>query len=303
MNHDLGEFISTIYPCRFQAQKVQSVEVPRALAKLGDKRHSGDSPSELLSSIRTFLFELSNVMLGKRDRGILKQPTVHLSSGNASSENCTANWPLKPVSLALIRLKSASKHARNTSYETQVRVEAAAAATFVHLLRDCCPDDDVFVATPHRIQREAVKAALQKARITEPFEKMFQQMNITEEARGRGVTVETIERLQGRDFVIQSRKILIKWLVVGSEASFVICLLSATRPHTGDLAFLLERRRLNVAISRAKSLCIVISSDAVLDPPAESLADEGTLKGYSFLKAFEQSAWSYDLIVQAEAVL
>jgi superfamily I DNA and/or RNA helicase len=84
---------------------------------------------------------------------------------------------------------------------------------------------------------------------------------------------------------------------IGSEAAFVICLFSVPQSHTTDLGFLLERRRLNVAISRAQSLCILVTSDEVLRPSVRILANEDTAKGYAFLKAFEERAWSYDLAV------
>ena len=66
---------------------------------------------------------------------------------------------------------------------------------------------------------------------------------------GRTV-VDTVEKLQG------------------DEAGFVICLFSHTHLPSAetDLPFLLERRRLNVAISRSQTLCIVITSQAVLQP-------------------------------------
>jgi len=90
--------------------------------------------------------------------------------------------------------------------------------------------------------------------------------------------------------------------VTGSEASFVICLFSHT--HRGSLPmalpFLLARRRLNVAISRAKTLCIVIASEGVLQPDVSVFADRESAKGYAFLRAFEERAWSADIDVELE---
>lgn len=89
------------------------------------------------------------------------------------------------------------------------------------------------------------------------------------------------------------------YLSLGSEADIVICLLSHT--HTPslrrDLDFLYNRPRLNVAISRAKTISIVISSTGVLNPPIEALVDADNLEGYAYLKAFEERAWSFDLAI------
>ena len=85
-------------------------------------------------------------------------------------------------------------------------------------------------------------------------------------------------------------------LILGSEADVVVCLFSHTHNQSlrRDLDFLYNRPRLNVAISRARSIAIVISSDGVLNPPVEALVDTSNLEGYSYLKAYEARAWVFE---------
>jgi superfamily I DNA and/or RNA helicase len=78
----------------------------------------------------------------------------------------------------------------------------------------------------------------------------------------------------------------------------VICLFSHS--SSTEVGFLLDRRRLNVAISRAKTLCILVSSDEVLRPSVRVLANEENARGYAFLRAFEERAWSMTLDINLD---
>jgi hypothetical protein len=55
-----------------------------------------------------------------------------------------------------------------------------------------------------------------------------------------------------------------------------------------------------VAISRAQTMCIVISSNEVLRPPVGLLANEQARKGYAFLREYEQRAWAMDVTVNLD---
>jgi hypothetical protein len=85
-------------------------------------------------------------------------------------------------------------------------------------------------------------------------------------------------------------------LILGSEADIVVCFFSHThRPSLRrDLDFLYNRPRLNVAISRAKLISIVVSSEGVLNPPVEALVDKNNLEGFSYLKSYETYAWGHE---------
>jgi hypothetical protein len=122
-------------------------------------------------------------------------PEIHSKQPETSEDIALSH---RPVSLALIRLRTWSKLTRNISYELHVQAEAALAACLVLCLQTCSPQDDIFVATPHRIQREAVKVALSRIRDTS-LQGAFSQLRVGKEtaAGGPKVTVDTVERLQG----------------------------------------------------------------------------------------------------------
>lgn len=283
LNKDLGEFIATIYSRPFESQNKPSQQIALQLESLQtiDPKVNG---SNLNDDVRNLLSSIGRAMLGR--------PISRLSEPRRGRRD-NDNVLFSPISLVLIRLTEASTSTlqKQSSYEIHVHEEAVLAATIVHHLLRICPSESIFVATPHRIQRSAVKAALLTDNVRfEPshvdLDKLSQKvntMNLTEERSASSVTVDTIERLQG------------------SEASFVICLFSHTqKPSVTDLTFLLQRRRLNVAISRAKTLCIFISSDSVLRPQFSVLADAEARKGYEFLRAYEERAWTGEINMNQE---
>jgi hypothetical protein len=144
--------------------------------------------------MKTFLTSLSRVMLNQAQKD-LATPEIHSKQPETSEDIALSH---RPVSLALIRLKTWSKHTGNISYELHVQAEAALAACLVLCLQRCSPEDDIFVATPHRIQREAVKATLSRIRDTS-LDGAFRRLKVSEETADCSpkVTVDTIERLQG----------------------------------------------------------------------------------------------------------
>ncbi|KAF8963694.1 hypothetical protein BDZ97DRAFT_1819948, partial [Flammula alnicola] len=244
LNPDLGEFVSTIYSRRFKPQKVQARQLAAALKTLAsdDGKQLRIQP-HISKAVQTFLVALSDVMF-KQPQTVLVAPEVHsITPAKLLGGTSDVSLTHRPVSLALIRLRSWSAHTQHIGYELHVHGEAAVAAAL------------------------AVKAALGRIKLQSnvaSLEDGFRRMHIGAGASNSKVTVDTIERLQG------------------SEAAFVICLFSLPRTFTSDLGFLLERRRLNVAISRAKTLCILISSDEVLCPSVKVLANEETAKDTPF---------------------
>ena len=98
--------------------------------------------------------------------------------------------------------------------------------------------DDIMVVAPYNMQVNALRAALDRAGY-------------------RGVTVGTVDKFQGREAQV---------VIVSMTTSD-----AASMPR--DASFLLSRHRLNVAVSRAKALAIVVASIGLLDLNASSVEE------------------------------
>jgi len=204
LNPDLGEFVSTIYSRQFKPQKVQARQLAEALrtvtSGVGNRQLPGIQP-RIMEAVQAFLMALSDVML-RQPQSVLVAPEVHsLTPENLVNGTSEVAIVHRPVSLAMVRLKTWSSQIQHIGYELHVHGEAAVAAALVTSLRRCSPNDDIFVATPHRIQREAVKAALARINTKSnvaPLDEASGRMEIgPETANPSKVTVDTIERLQG----------------------------------------------------------------------------------------------------------
>ncbi|KAJ3785130.1 AAA domain-containing protein [Lentinula aff. detonsa] len=286
LNPDLGEFVSTIYSKAFRPQKVQARRIALALSSIPQSKTSQATSEylKILDFAQRFLLGLSHIMLKRPQRDLSPPLLSNLKEHTHSNDLYSSDVAPHPLSLALIQLYTISrKHRDNVGYELHVKAEAAVTAALIAVIQEYLPGEDIFVATPHRIQRQAVRAAL-LAQHFETLSELFDEMTLDGGKKKSTVTVDTIERLQG------------------SEAAFVICLFSLPQSHITDLQFLLERRRLNVAISRAKSMCILISSNEVLRPAVGVLTDGETAKGYTFLRAFADRAWSSNVSVDIDAL-
>ncbi|KAK1230547.1 hypothetical protein PQX77_006347 [Marasmius sp. AFHP31] len=287
---DLGEFIEIIYSKAFVPQKSQTRQLATALNRVRyDLICNFGLDEHVVEKAQLFLLALSCV-LARHPQATLTQPLVRTKKPASAARLVRADSDHSvgehmPVSLTLVRLK-VGEGIEEVSYEAHVKAEAMLAAALVLQLQRCLPGEDIFVATPHRVQRQAVWAALRSAKpqkSEDTLEILLEGLSLeeaTEPTKKKGkLIVDTVERLQG------------------AEAAFVIGLFSLPASEVSGLKFLLERRRLNVAISRAKTLCILISSSEVLRPRVEILADNEAAKGYTFLKHYEDRAWSMEIQV------
>jgi len=179
--------VSTIYSRAFKHQKVQAHQVATRLKSLNIDEES----DETTQKARRFLLALSDVML-RQPQALLQPPRLDAMVNDSGAQVMDFNAVPHPISLALIRLQTVTSRPEQVSYELHVRGEATIAASLVKSLRKCSPGEDIFVATPHRIQRQAVKAALDSE---DSLVHGMQSMNIA--ANAGNVVVDTVEKLQG----------------------------------------------------------------------------------------------------------
>ncbi|KAL0060392.1 hypothetical protein AAF712_012843 [Marasmius tenuissimus] len=283
----LGEFIEIIYSRAFVPQKNQTRQLGIGLqGREYDRNCALTLDKGVVQKARSFLGALSCV-LNCRPQTILSQPAIGMKNVTAVTVTTDGDTDYTvdkylPVSLTLVRLKVVG--VLEVTYEAHVKAEAILAAALVLELQQCLPEEDIFVATPHRLQRQAVQAALKSMTLEghgdvgDFSEDPSAEVDGVRNKKGK-VVVDTVERLQG------------------SEAAFVIGLFSLPTSDISSLKFMLDRRRLNVAISRAKMLCILISSSDILRPSVQVLADPEASKGFAFLKHYEDRAWSMDVEV------
>lgn len=307
LNEDLSDFVSTIYSKKLKPQKSQTNKIAKRLLELSNINDGRGILNEIELDARDFLACIAKAML-RKPQGSLRPPrrTVLAKLPAESQLDETAQM----LSLALIQLRTHSSRPELSGMEAYVRGEAALAAALVRWLQHVAPHESVFVATPHRIQRHAVRENLKTPSDGADLADLLAELHLENGASGEegamkgNVTVDTIERLQGRLLLrIHPLQNPSNHSVTGSEASFVICLFSLPSSQQASLNFMLDRRRLNVALSRAKTLCILITSPTVLRPNVRILADPAAARGWAFLRSYEERAWIGDIDINLDDVI
>lgn len=149
---------------------------------------------------RRFLISLADAMDTKSSRPTALLPPRVLPTAQVAKADGS-----RPISLALIRTRFSHSH---LPYESHVKAEARLAAALVCLLRETFGiDESIFVATPHRIQRAAVRQQLalsgQKSAQGPTLDGEDEMDNLADQMAGLRVShednlrVDTVERLQG----------------------------------------------------------------------------------------------------------
>ncbi|CAF1628576.1 unnamed protein product [Didymodactylos carnosus] len=78
----------------------------------------------------------------------------------------------------------------------------------------------------------------------------------------------------------------------GKEANIVlICMMYRNNEQLkNELNFIFNRQRVNVSITRAKQLCLLITSQTILNPPLSVFVQSNTRNAYTLLTNFIQKS-------------
>jgi len=112
----------------------------------------------------------------------------------------------------------------------------------------------IFIITPHRMQRSSIKRQLSKKNYPNAI-----------------ITCDTVERMQGKE-----------------AQCVVLCMLYRQRELLGNESdFLYNRQRINVSITRAQQLCILLTSDVLFNQaPFDVFVNENTRNAFNLLNNF-----------------
>ena len=183
LNDDLSDFVSTIYSRKLESKKVPTEETAMRLLDLTIEDHVHGCSKDA----HAFLLSLAKSMLCKTQE-FLRPPIISPTQ--------------QTQSLALIQLQTHHTRPELSGMEAYVRGEATLAADLVRWLNRALPGESIFVATPRRIQRHAVKEALKEQTGDVDMVNLFEKLNLggasgNDLVSGK-VTVDTVERLQGK---------------------------------------------------------------------------------------------------------
>ncbi|PPQ71223.1 hypothetical protein CVT26_011001 [Gymnopilus dilepis] len=266
--------------------------------KLNDARDLPGIPNAVVKSVYLFLEALSTATK-KHSQSDVPRSGTHMHReiyGNA----CAGGPPLSLIRLTYIY----SDPSTTKDFETQLNTEASVAASLALILFQLLPSSLICVATPYRAQKERLKNTLASLNVNHPnpaLEESFKTLSISAKPQTRGIVVNTMEHLQGTQHTRTKNWHTENVPCTGSEADIVICLFSAPPRTSSDAEFLLDRRRLNVALSRARHLCILVTTNELLRPSPSIAIKESSYQGLAFLQTFEKMAWSYDLRVDVHS--
>lgn len=164
-------------------------------------------------------------------------------------------------------------------------LEAAIVQRLVSEVRAACPADRCFVPTPHRAQRFYIARRLGTLLTDTVHPRRRGGRGAAGGAAVAAVQVDTVDRMQGQQ----------------AECVVLSALLTDPDVIAAEADFLFNLQRLNVAMSRAACLCIVLASSALLAPDPHVLRGRQSRAGFERLVAFAAATRAHLRLTVAHA--
>ncbi|KAJ3206783.1 hypothetical protein HDU67_007953, partial [Dinochytrium kinnereticum] len=141
--------------------------------------------------------------------------------------------------------------------EQHYRAESRIVKDMVFAVRRCLPDASIFVVTPHRAQKGTI------------IEELGTTLDYS------GLRIDTTERMQG------------------GEADIVFVCLGFTNQNStfsGQVDFIYNINRINVALSRPRSLCVLIGTPSLFKGDAKANLNVELREGVEHLNCFKEQS-------------
>ncbi|CAF4833704.1 unnamed protein product, partial [Rotaria sp. Silwood1] len=196
------------------------------------------------------LSDFTRLLYGENYRQGRSRPLLSISSINDSNTYLLGTL-LKPSnSLYTLLVDSSSFSTRSEDLD----LESHLVYSLINELVLRISLSSIFIITPHRMQRSSIQQKFKN--------NLFSNIQIT---------CDTVERMQGKE-----------------AQCVIICMLYRQNEILeNELDFIYNRQRINVSITRAQQLCILITSQVLFNqPPLELFVNDNTRNAYTLLNNY-----------------
>lgn len=198
------------------------------------------------------LSDFTRLLYGESYRQGRAKPLLSIRPGNPDATYLLG--PLLDPYSSLYTILIDSPPSSTMTRSEDVQLESTLVLSLVEELRDRIHPSSIFLITPHRLQRAVIRQKLS----TQSFG------NIS-------ITCDTVERMQGKE-----------------AQCVILCMLYRQRDLLeAELDFIFNRHRINVSITRAQQLCILLTSTLLIDqPPLPLFVNAATRNAYTLLSNY-----------------
>jgi hypothetical protein len=207
----------------------------------------------LLLGMNDQLSDFTRLLYGEHYRQGRTTPLLTIRSIDHSNSHLLGPL-LEPYSSLYTILVDSPSSCSYSSRSDDLDLESHLVYSLVNELVLRISPSSIFLITPHRMQRSAIQKKLSK----NPFSNV-------------SITCDTVERMQGKE-----------------AQCVILCMLYRQNEIlTNELDFIYNRQRINVSITRAKQLCIILTSQLLFNqPPLEVFVHETTRNAFNLLNNY-----------------